>query len=198
MVTTMMHALTTKAVDIVLAALLLLGSVTGAQIGRQVRAEGEARISAAGARGDRAARWRCAWRFGLGVPARRDLHGGAAVSARVRPARCSRCWPCVHAERRSATRSWCPRSRQHEVAGAAGLHRHGTAAVRRDPRSERQPRRARLRYRRGAQRARPSRSSCAKSSKVAGIWVNADSSDFRSAPSFFAVAIVAPDRRDRR
>jgi uncharacterized membrane protein YfcA len=29
----MMHALTTKAVDIVLAALLLLGSVSGAQIG---------------------------------------------------------------------------------------------------------------------------------------------------------------------
>ncbi|MFA7602891.1 MAG: sulfite exporter TauE/SafE family protein [Novosphingobium sp.] len=35
MATTMMHALTTKAVDIVLAALLLLGSVTGAQIGAQ-------------------------------------------------------------------------------------------------------------------------------------------------------------------
>lgn len=33
MATTMMHALTTKAVDIVLAVLLLLGSVTGAQIG---------------------------------------------------------------------------------------------------------------------------------------------------------------------
>jgi uncharacterized membrane protein YfcA len=33
MVTTMMHALTTKAVDIVLAALLLLGSVIGAQLG---------------------------------------------------------------------------------------------------------------------------------------------------------------------
>jgi uncharacterized membrane protein YfcA len=33
MATTMMHAMTTKAVDIVLAALLLLGSVTGAQIG---------------------------------------------------------------------------------------------------------------------------------------------------------------------
>ncbi len=33
MVTTMMHALTTKAVDIVLAALLLIGSVTGAQLG---------------------------------------------------------------------------------------------------------------------------------------------------------------------
>ncbi len=33
MTTTMMHALTTKAVDIVLAALLLLGSVTGAQLG---------------------------------------------------------------------------------------------------------------------------------------------------------------------
>jgi hypothetical protein len=33
MVTTMMHALTTKAVDILLDALLLLGSVTGAQLG---------------------------------------------------------------------------------------------------------------------------------------------------------------------
>ena len=33
MTTTMMHALTTKAVDIVLAVLLLIGSVTGAQIG---------------------------------------------------------------------------------------------------------------------------------------------------------------------
>jgi uncharacterized membrane protein YfcA len=33
MATTMMHALTTKAVDIVLAGLLLLGSVTGAQVG---------------------------------------------------------------------------------------------------------------------------------------------------------------------
>ncbi|OYW45590.1 MAG: permease [Sphingomonadales bacterium 12-68-11] len=35
-VTTMMHALTTKAVDIVLAALLLFGSVTGAQIGTRI------------------------------------------------------------------------------------------------------------------------------------------------------------------
>ena len=33
MATTMMHAMTTKAVDIVLASLLLIGSVTGAQIG---------------------------------------------------------------------------------------------------------------------------------------------------------------------
>ncbi|WP_128891961.1 sulfite exporter TauE/SafE family protein [Erythrobacter sp. HKB08] len=36
MATTMMHALTTQAVDIVLAALLLFGSVTGAQIGTQI------------------------------------------------------------------------------------------------------------------------------------------------------------------
>lgn len=36
MATTMMHALTTKAVDIVLAVLLLLGSVSGAQIGAQL------------------------------------------------------------------------------------------------------------------------------------------------------------------
>ncbi len=36
MATTMMHALTTKAVDLVLAVLLLLGSVTGAQVGANV------------------------------------------------------------------------------------------------------------------------------------------------------------------
>ncbi len=36
MATTMMHALTTKAVDIVLAVLLLIGSVSGAQIGAQL------------------------------------------------------------------------------------------------------------------------------------------------------------------
>ncbi|OCC25264.1 permease [Croceicoccus estronivorus] len=36
MASTMMHSLTTKAVDIVLAVLLLLGSVTGAQIGSQL------------------------------------------------------------------------------------------------------------------------------------------------------------------
>lgn len=36
MVTTMMHALTTKAVDVVLAVLLLIGSVSGAQIGTQL------------------------------------------------------------------------------------------------------------------------------------------------------------------
>jgi uncharacterized membrane protein YfcA len=35
MATTMMHALTTRAVDIVLAVLLLIGSVTGAQVGAQ-------------------------------------------------------------------------------------------------------------------------------------------------------------------
>ncbi len=36
MATTMMHALTTRAIDIVLAVLLLIGSVTGAQIGTQL------------------------------------------------------------------------------------------------------------------------------------------------------------------
>ncbi len=36
MATTMMHALTTKAVDIILAALLLIGSVSGAQIGTKI------------------------------------------------------------------------------------------------------------------------------------------------------------------
>src|SRR5690606_23204785 len=35
-ITTMMHSLTTRAVDIVLAGLLLLGSVTGAQIGSRL------------------------------------------------------------------------------------------------------------------------------------------------------------------
>jgi uncharacterized membrane protein YfcA len=36
MATTMMHAMTTKAVDLVLAMLLLIGSVTGAQVGTRI------------------------------------------------------------------------------------------------------------------------------------------------------------------
>jgi len=36
MATTMMHAMTTKAVDLVLAMLLLIGSVTGAQVGTRL------------------------------------------------------------------------------------------------------------------------------------------------------------------
>ena len=39
MVVSMMHAVTTKAVDIVLAALLLIGSVTGAQIGTRIASQ---------------------------------------------------------------------------------------------------------------------------------------------------------------
>ncbi len=42
--TTMMHALTTKAVDIVLVALLLIGSVTGAQMGSQFAAKARPEI----------------------------------------------------------------------------------------------------------------------------------------------------------
>lgn len=36
MATTMMHAMTTKAVDLVLALLLLIGSVVGAQVGTRI------------------------------------------------------------------------------------------------------------------------------------------------------------------
>ena len=54
--TTMVHAMTTRAVDLVLAALLLLGSVAGAQVGARFAAEREARISAPRARHHRAAR----------------------------------------------------------------------------------------------------------------------------------------------
>ena len=80
MATTMMHALTTKAVDIVLAVLLLLGSVTGRADRRAVRAEGRARIPAADAGRDRAAGG-AAHGARAGLPARRDLHGRPAVSA---------------------------------------------------------------------------------------------------------------------
>ena len=52
---TMVHATTTKAVDIVLAALLLLGSVTGAQVGARFATKCEARISPPRARGAGAA-----------------------------------------------------------------------------------------------------------------------------------------------
>lgn len=44
MATTMMHSLTTKAVDIVLVFLLLVGSVTGAQIGSQIAVKAKPEI----------------------------------------------------------------------------------------------------------------------------------------------------------
>ncbi|MCP5396270.1 MAG: sulfite exporter TauE/SafE family protein [Sphingomonadaceae bacterium] len=44
MATTMMHALTTRAVDLVLAALLLLGSVSGAQIGTKIASNAKPEI----------------------------------------------------------------------------------------------------------------------------------------------------------
>lgn len=44
MATTIMHSLTTKAVDIVLVFLLLLGSVTGAQIGSQIAVKAKPEI----------------------------------------------------------------------------------------------------------------------------------------------------------
>ena len=44
MATTLMHSLTTKAVDIVLVFLLLVGSVTGAQIGSQIAVKAKPEI----------------------------------------------------------------------------------------------------------------------------------------------------------
>ncbi len=41
-------------------------------------------------------------------------------------------------------------------------------------------------------RGPPSRSWCAKRPKVAGIWINADSTEFRSAPSYYAIASSRP------
>jgi uncharacterized membrane protein YfcA len=83
MATTMMHALTTKAVDIVLAALLLLGSVSGAQFGAHSRRRPSPK-SCACAGGDRAA-GRAAHGSRPRLAAGRDLHVVAAVRA---------AWPC--------------------------------------------------------------------------------------------------------
>ena len=64
--TTMVHATTTRSVDIVLAGLLLLGSVIGAQYRRALRAEDEARAAAHDPRHRRARASPSAWRSQLG------------------------------------------------------------------------------------------------------------------------------------
>jgi hypothetical protein len=80
MATTMMHALTTKAVDIVLAVLLLIGSVTGAQIGAQLAQKLQPGTAAVRAGGDRAAG--CpAHGAGARLPPGRDLHGDRRCEA---------------------------------------------------------------------------------------------------------------------
>ena len=106
MATTMMHALTTKAVDIVLAGLLLLGSVTGAQIGARIAQKAKPEIPAPD-RWRRSCWWsRCGWPSGSACGPTRS-NGGAAVSALV----AARAGRVLRAHRRSATRSWCPRCR---------------------------------------------------------------------------------------
>ncbi len=66
MVTTMMHALTTHAVDIVLAVLLLVGSVTGAQLGAKFAQKASPVYLRLAPRGDRAGD-RAAAGLGLGI-----------------------------------------------------------------------------------------------------------------------------------
>ncbi len=84
MATTMMHAMTTKAVDIVLA------GAAAARIGhrradrREAGAGGQSDAPAAGARGDRSA-GSAADGARPGLSARRDLHGGAAVRLLASP-----------------------------------------------------------------------------------------------------------------
>ena len=88
MATTMMHALTTKAVDIVLAVLLLIGSVTGAQIGAHFAQKARPeylRLALA------AIVLLVALRLAIGLGYRpgRDVFGDAAVRRAAWPS-----WPC--------------------------------------------------------------------------------------------------------
>ena len=100
--------------------------------------------------------------------ARRDLHGGAAVSrGPARPARAAR----AHRRARSDPGA---RGLAARDPGAPGLHRHRAAAVRRDPR----PRRARaparaLRHRRRAQGPDPADPAAREGRRSLGIWINA-------------------------
>ena len=77
-VTTMVHAMTTQAVDIVLAALLLVGGVIGAQYGAILATTAEARPARMALAGDHPD-GRAANAAGPDLAARRDLHDRVSV-----------------------------------------------------------------------------------------------------------------------
>ena len=110
-VATMVHATTTKAVDIVLAG-LAADRIGDRRAGRRaVRDQGEARISAAGARGDGAA-GRAAHPARAGLAARRDLLGRTGVRRLAGRARCRR----AAADGATApSPCWCPTSSQRNI-----------------------------------------------------------------------------------
>ena len=102
------------------------------------------------------------------------------------------------ADRRSAIRSWCPRSRSTRSRSARASPAPSCCCYGAILDPEGTPRRASPTTSSSCSRGRPSRSWCARRPRSSGIWINADSTAFRSAPSFFAVASSRPIARDRR
>jgi uncharacterized protein (TIGR02186 family) len=114
------------------------------------------------------------------------------VTAAVR-----RCWPLIAPSCCTGARDpiLVPEISQHEIQVAAGLHGHRICCCS-----------ARSSIREGTRAGRdydivvilkgPTRSIVVREkTKVAGIWVNAASTEFRSAPTFFAVASSRPISR---
>ena len=186
--TTMVHALTTRAVDIVLAGLLLARRRHRRAIWRPADDADQARPAAAGARRDHPARRASAWRSASpGVPTKSTRsnicersRSASIVLAGLAPLLIAADKPLL-----------VPDISARQVADPLQLHRRAAVAVRRHRLSRRPAAEPPGRHRRCA--AGPVQPILVREKqKIAGIWMNADSNRFRSAPSFYAVASSRP------
>jgi len=186
MATTMMHALTTRAVDIVLAVLLLIGSVSGAQVGAQFAQKAKPehlRLILA------VVVLAVAARMALGLGYRPDsLHGRNAMNWRRIPALALCLVLCGGARDPILVPEISRRDEFRCRRGFTGADLLLFGAI-----LTPEGNRAAGDYDIVVLLEGPARAITVREKKqVAGIWVNASSTEFRSAPSFYALAASRP------
>ena len=150
--TTMVHALTTRAVDIVLAGLLLVGGVIGAQYGALLTTRDQARPAAARARRSSSCSSACAWRSASPGTPTKSSRSSICERAALTSLLLGLLAPLLLAADKPVL---VPDISARAGADPLQLHRRPAAAVRRGRLSGRAPAGPARRYRRGPARPGP-------------------------------------------
>ena len=192
--TAVLHAIQSGTVDVVLALILLVGGVIGAQIGVDARGPAEGRAAAhparaAGARGLPQA-LRSTW-----CSSPRELYSLAVLLTGCGGWRALLLALSLAAAAGGAGDAWSPAISTDNIALTAnfnGSELFVFGAVRRDAPIRRGGAARRHHHRQGPAADGEVR----RKERRFGIWVNTERVTVRQAPSFYAVATTAPARRD--